>query len=87
MGSPARVRPSFRALALHLREARLLREPLVHFLILGVILFAANAVLETRKAEETSVPSPSIRITAADVDWLKADVDAPMAPRRRRTSS
>ncbi len=71
MGSPARVRPSVRALALRLREARVLREPLLHFVFLGVILFAANGVLETRKAEETSAPSPSIRITSADVDWLR----------------
>jgi hypothetical protein len=60
-----------RALALHLREARLLREPLVHFLLIGAILFAANAMLEARKAEDTSAPSRSIRITSGDVDWLR----------------
>jgi hypothetical protein len=49
----------------------LIREPLVHFLILGGMLFAIQSVLEMRKIEEATSPSSVIRITVADADWLK----------------
>lgn len=48
---------------------RLLREPLLHFLALGGLLFAAHAALGTSK-EDASL-APSVRITAADAGWLR----------------
>jgi hypothetical protein len=48
---------------------RLLREPLLHFVVLGGLLFAAHAALAP--GEETVPREPVIHITAADADWLK----------------
>lgn len=46
---------------------RLLREPLLHFLLLGVLLFAVHGWMN-RHASETSGP---VRVSAAEVEWLK----------------
>lgn len=46
---------------------RWLREPLLHFLVVGALLFAAYAWLNRETVEEPRV----VRITAADVKWLK----------------
>ena len=57
---------------------RLLKEPLLHFVVLGGLMFAAYSALGTARQE--AEPQPVIRMTAADAEWLKADVDAPVAP-------
>lgn len=44
------------------------REPLLHFLVLGGLLFAGHAALNP---SEKAVVPPAVRITAADTDWLK----------------
>lgn len=46
----------------------LLREPLVHFLVAGALLFGLYAALD-RTADE---PRGVIRITAVDLEWLSA---------------
>jgi len=43
-----------------------LREPLVHFLVAGALLFAAHAWLDRGGENEPEV----IRVTAAEVEWL-----------------
>lgn len=48
---------------------RLLREPLLHFLALGGVLFAAHAAL--RPSEQAAPSASVVRITEADADWLK----------------
>jgi parvulin-like peptidyl-prolyl cis-trans isomerase-like protein len=48
---------------------RLLQEPLLHFLALGGLLFAAHAALGP--GEETATSLPTIRITAAETEWLR----------------
>lgn len=48
---------------------RLLKEPLLHFLILGGLLFAVQAALGI--GEKAATSAPAIRITTADTDWLK----------------
>lgn len=48
---------------------RLLREPLLHFLALGGVLFAAHAAL--RPSEQAAPSASVVRITAADADWLR----------------
>lgn len=48
---------------------RLLKEPLLHFIALGGLLFAAYAALGGR--DQAEQPPPSIRITSADADWLR----------------
>ncbi|WP_414474354.1 peptidyl-prolyl cis-trans isomerase [Microvirga sp. M2] len=48
---------------------RLPREPLLHFLTLGGLLFAAHAAL--RPSEQVVPLVPVVRITAADADWLR----------------
>jgi hypothetical protein len=47
----------------------MLKEPLLHFLALGGLLFAAHAALST--GEEVATSLPVVRITAADTEWLK----------------
>jgi peptidyl-prolyl cis-trans isomerase C len=46
----------------------LLREPLLHFLLAGALLFAADAALR----ENAAPPERVIRITAAEIDRLRA---------------
>ena len=46
---------------------RLLKEPLLHFLLLGGLLFAVHGWMN-RDDSETSHP---VRISASEVDWLK----------------
>ncbi|WP_262265768.1 peptidylprolyl isomerase [Microvirga yunnanensis] len=48
---------------------RLLKEPLLHFLILGGLLFAAHDAFGPR--EDKAASTTAVRITAADADWLK----------------
>lgn len=50
-----------------MKMKRWLREPLVHFLIAGGLLFAAYGWLHSG----TNPSSGVVRITAADVNWLK----------------
>jgi hypothetical protein len=49
---------------------RLLKEPLLHFVVLGGLLFAAYSAFGTARQE--TQPLPVIRMTAADAEWLKA---------------
>lgn len=49
---------------------RLLKEPLLHFVMLGGLMFAAYSVFGTARQE--AQPQPVIRLTAADAEWLKA---------------
>jgi hypothetical protein len=49
---------------------RLLKEPLLHFAVLGGLMFAAYSVLGT--VQQESEPQPVIRMTAADAEWLKS---------------
>lgn len=46
---------------------RILKEPLFHFLVGGVLLFAAHAWLNRDESDEPK----TVRITAAEVNWLK----------------
>jgi parvulin-like peptidyl-prolyl isomerase len=46
---------------------RILKEPLFHFLVGGVLLFAAHAWLNRGVSDEPE----TVRITAAEVNWLK----------------
>lgn len=48
---------------------RLLKEPLLHFLALGGLLFAAHAAFGP--SEKTAPSVPVVRITAADASWLR----------------
>jgi len=48
---------------------RLLKEPLLHFLALGALLFAAHAIVGPSEDKVSS--APAIKITEADTDWLK----------------
>jgi hypothetical protein len=48
---------------------RLLKEPLLHFVVLGGLMFAAYSAFGT--AQEEAGPQPVIRVTAADAEWLK----------------
>ena len=48
---------------------RLLKEPLLHFLVLGGLMFAAYSALGTD--QPTVQPQPVIHMTAADAEWLK----------------
>jgi hypothetical protein len=50
---------------------RLLREPLLHFLVAGVVLFAAYAALSPGADEGTSRSRRIVRVTAREVDWLE----------------
>jgi hypothetical protein len=49
-----------------------LREPLLHFLVLGGLLFALHSALDKDRDAEPDGRSPAVRITAADTEWLKA---------------
>jgi len=49
---------------------KLLKEPLVHFLVLGAVLFALNAWRQKTRPMETS--APRIEVTAAVIDRLRA---------------
>jgi len=49
---------------------RLLKEPLLHFVVLGGLMFAAYSAFGT--AERAAQPQSVIRMTAADAEWLKA---------------
>ena len=46
---------------------RLLREPLLHFLLVGAILFAADAVLR----EDAARPDEVIRISGPEIERLR----------------
>src|SRR5215213_10296127 len=48
---------------------RLLKEPLLHFVVLGGLMFAAYSAFGTARQEDQ--PQPVIRMTAADGEWLK----------------
>jgi hypothetical protein len=48
---------------------RLLKEPLLHFLVLGGLLFAAHAAVAP--SEDKAPSASAVRITEADADWLK----------------
>jgi PPIC-type PPIASE domain len=48
---------------------RLLKEPLLHFLVLGGLMFAAYSGIGTD--HQTVQPQPIIHVTAADAEWLK----------------
>jgi len=48
---------------------RLLKEPLLHFVMLGGLMFAAYSAFGTARQEFQ--PQPVIHMTAADAEWLK----------------
>jgi PPIC-type PPIASE domain len=50
------------------RRARFLQEPLLHFLVIGAVLFAAYAWLN-RNGDNAG--APSLRLAESDVSWLK----------------
>jgi parvulin-like peptidyl-prolyl isomerase len=50
------------------QPTQLLKEPLLHFLVIGAVLFGAYAWLN-RDGNEAGVPQ--VRLTASDVQWLK----------------
>ena len=52
---------------------RILREPWVHFLVLGIALFALSAVLSDRGEDDSS---QRIDITAAEIEWLSRNWEA-----------
>ncbi|MFL5158393.1 MAG: peptidyl-prolyl cis-trans isomerase [Microvirga sp.] len=49
---------------------RLLKEPLLHFVMLGGLMFAAYSAFGTARQE--AQPQPVIRMSAADAEWLRA---------------
>ena len=49
---------------------RLLKEPLLHFIAIGGLLFAAHAALDQSDGGGAAAP-PAIHLTAADAEWLK----------------
>lgn len=53
------------------RITRWLREPLLHFLAIGAVLFAAHAWINRGETDRTDSSSRTVRITANEVDWLK----------------
>jgi hypothetical protein len=50
---------------------KVLREPLLHFLVAGAVLFAAYAWLNRGGDDAAGTASRTVRITAAEVEWLK----------------
>jgi len=69
---PAREwRSTIWALTRRLWAFRLLREPLLHFLALGGLLFVVHAVIDAGAEEQPEGPSRIVRISAADAEWLK----------------
>ena len=48
---------------------RLLKEPLLHFVMLGGLMFAAYSAFGTARQE--AQPQPVIRMSAADAEWLR----------------
>jgi PPIC-type PPIASE domain len=48
---------------------RLLKEPLLHYVMLGGLMFAAYFVFGT--IQQDAKPQPVIRMTTADAEWLK----------------
>jgi PPIC-type PPIASE domain len=51
-----------------MRSMRLLKEPLLHFAVMGGLMFAAYSALGTARQEDQ--PQPVIRMTATDAEWL-----------------
>ncbi|MEE1658276.1 peptidylprolyl isomerase [Microvirga sp. CF3062] len=49
---------------------RLLKEPLLHFVAIGGLLFAVHASLDPSGGGGVAAP-PAIHLTAADAEWLK----------------
>jgi len=49
---------------------RLLKEPLLHFVAIGGLLFVAHAALDQSDGGGAAAP-PAIHLTAADAEWLK----------------
>jgi PPIC-type PPIASE domain len=49
-------------------RAQLLKEPLLHFLVIGAVLFAAYAWLNR---DGGGAGAPTVRLAASDVGWLK----------------
>jgi len=50
---------------------KLLREPLVHFLVAGALLFAGYAWLNRGAADDASKATRVVHLTANEVEWLK----------------
>jgi hypothetical protein len=50
---------------------RFLKEPLLHFLVLGALIFGAYAWLDRGVSSATSNAARSVKITADEVVWLK----------------
>ena len=50
---------------------KFLREPLLHFLVAGAVLFAAFAWLNRGADDTAGTASRTVRITAAEVEWLE----------------
>jgi hypothetical protein len=72
MERPAREwRSVLRMPALSPGAVRLIREPLLHFLAIGGLLFAVHSALEPTTDEPSYGPPRIVRITDADAGWLK----------------
>lgn len=50
---------------------KLLREPLLHFVVLGGLLFAVHASLQRGRAGAAADPQRTVHVTARELDWLK----------------
>ena len=50
-----------------IRPAELLKEPLLHFLLIGALLFAAYAWVN----HDSGTAAPQVRLAQSDVSWLK----------------
>ena len=49
---------------------RLVREPLVHFVVLGALMFGAYAWLNRGASPRPEIEATTVRITTKEVAWL-----------------
>ena len=50
---------------------RIFKEPLVHFVVLGTLLFGVYAWLNRDAADKTKSGATTVRITTNEIAWLK----------------
>jgi hypothetical protein len=51
------------------RPFRLWREPLIHFFVLGLVVFGLRGVIE--QGEETTVDPFLVEVSSAEIDWFR----------------
>jgi len=51
---------------------RWLREPLLHFFLLGLVVFGLHAVLNSEANTDSGKDPRLVEITSADIDWLRS---------------